>query len=96
MYYGAGIDNTDIVLLGSYTVYSHSREKAASRFFIMQCSQSINQEVIKVPLKDVIERFVLVIVLILMITQVSRVNSINVTSFPIAKIMRLVSVRLSS
>lgn len=50
-----GIDNTDIVLLGSYTVYSHSREKAASRFFIMQCSQSINQEVIKVPLKDVIE-----------------------------------------
>jgi hypothetical protein len=31
----------------------------------MQCSQSINQEVIKVPLKDVIERFVLVIVLIL-------------------------------
>lgn len=51
----AGIDNTDIMLLGSYTVYSQSKEKEASRFYIMQCSQSINQEVIKVPLKDVIE-----------------------------------------
>ncbi|CAJ2679056.1 uncharacterized protein LOC123916860 isoform X1 [Trifolium pratense] len=50
-----GINNTDIVLLESYTIYSQSKEKAASRFFIMQCSQSINQEVIKVPLKDVIE-----------------------------------------
>ncbi|XP_027191809.1 uncharacterized protein [Cicer arietinum] len=50
-----GINNTDIMLLESHTVYSQSKEKAASRFFIMQCSQSINQEVIQVPLKDVIE-----------------------------------------
>ncbi|KAI5390661.1 uncharacterized protein LOC127107428 isoform X1 [Lathyrus oleraceus] len=50
-----GINNTDIMLLESYTAYSQNKEKAASRFFIMQCSQSINQEIIKVPLKDVIE-----------------------------------------
>ncbi|XP_058730017.1 uncharacterized protein LOC131602052 [Vicia villosa] len=50
-----GINNTDIMLLESYTVYSQSKEKAASRFFIMQCSQSVNQDIIKVPLKDVIE-----------------------------------------
>ncbi|CAI8616660.1 unnamed protein product [Vicia faba] len=50
-----GINNTDIMLLESYTVYSQSKEKAASRLFIMQCSQSINEDIIKVPLKDVIE-----------------------------------------
>ncbi|CAK8575829.1 unnamed protein product [Lathyrus sativus] len=50
-----GINRTDIMLLESYTIYSLSKEKAASRFFIMQCSQSINQDIIKVPLKDVIE-----------------------------------------
>jgi hypothetical protein len=32
----------------------------------MQCSQSINQEVIKVPLKDVIERFVLIVIVLLL------------------------------
>jgi len=66
VYYGTGIDNTDIMLLGSYTVYSQSKEKEASRFYIMQCSQSINQEVIKVPLKDVIERFVLIVIILLL------------------------------
>ncbi|KAJ1376207.1 double strand RNA binding domain from DEAD END PROTEIN 1 [Sesbania bispinosa] len=50
-----GINNTDIMLLESYTVYSQSKEKEASRFYIMQCSRSINQEVFQVPLKDVIE-----------------------------------------
>ncbi|XP_061371715.1 uncharacterized protein LOC133314283 [Gastrolobium bilobum] len=50
-----GINNTDIMLLESYTVYSQSKEKEASRFYIMQCSQLIDQEIIQVPLKDVIE-----------------------------------------
>ncbi|KAF1899662.1 hypothetical protein Lal_00019792 [Lupinus albus] len=50
-----GINNTDVTLLESYTVYSHSKEKAASRFYIMQCSQLIHQKVIQVPIKDLIE-----------------------------------------
>ncbi|XP_057456273.1 uncharacterized protein LOC130747365 isoform X3 [Lotus japonicus] len=52
-----GIDSTDVKLLDSYTVYSQSKEKAASRFYIMQCSQSqsVGQEVNPFPLKDVIE-----------------------------------------
>lgn len=58
-YCGTGIDSTDVKLLDSYTVYSQSKEKAASRFYIMQCSQSqsVSQEVNPFPLKDVIERF---------------------------------------
>ncbi|CAL0329183.1 unnamed protein product [Lupinus luteus] len=51
-----GINNTDITLLESYTVYSQSKEKAVSRFYIMQCSQLIHQKVIQVPIKDLIER----------------------------------------
>lgn len=80
-----GINNTDIMLLESYTAYSQNKEKAASRFFIMQCSQSINQEIIKVPLKDVIERFVLVVIDLLL-------DDINVTIFPIDKIMALMPI----
>ncbi|KAF1886984.1 hypothetical protein Lal_00046222 [Lupinus albus] len=51
----AGIDKTNITLLESCTVYSHSKEKAASRFYIMKCSQLISQEVNQVPIKDLIE-----------------------------------------
>ncbi|CAL0322108.1 unnamed protein product [Lupinus luteus] len=51
----AGIDMSDIMLLESCTVYSHSKEKAASRFYIMKCSQLISQEVNQVPIKDLIE-----------------------------------------
>ncbi|OIV99430.1 hypothetical protein TanjilG_17240 [Lupinus angustifolius] len=50
-----GINNTDIALLESYIVYSQSKEKAASRFYIMQCSELIHQKVIQVPIKDIIE-----------------------------------------
>ncbi|KAL1361862.1 hypothetical protein HN51_010182 [Arachis hypogaea] len=50
-----GINKTDITLLERHTVYSHSKEKAASRFYIMQCTLPIGQEVVQVPLKDVIK-----------------------------------------
>ncbi|MED6144653.1 hypothetical protein PIB30_017753 [Stylosanthes scabra] len=52
----AGVNDTDITVLGSYTVYSKSKEKAASRFFIMKCSQLINQEANQVPIRDLIQR----------------------------------------
>ncbi|OIW03745.1 hypothetical protein TanjilG_30021 [Lupinus angustifolius] len=51
----AGINKTDLTLLESCTVYSHSKEKAASRFYIMKSSQLISQEVNQVPIKDLIE-----------------------------------------
>ncbi|KAK7261607.1 hypothetical protein RIF29_27922 [Crotalaria pallida] len=51
----AGIDKTDISLLKSSIVYSQSKEKAASRFYIMKCSKLISQEVNLVPVKDLIE-----------------------------------------
>jgi len=46
------------MLLESYTVYSQSKEKTASRFYIMKCSKSIEEGFIQVPIKDLIERFV--------------------------------------
>ncbi|KAG4979619.1 hypothetical protein JHK85_033577 [Glycine max] len=51
-----GINNTDIMLLESGTVYSESKEKAASRFYIMQCYRTINEEVIQIPLQVLIKR----------------------------------------
>jgi hypothetical protein len=45
------------MLLESYTVYSQSKEKTASRFYIMKCSQSISEGFTQVPIKDLIERF---------------------------------------
>ncbi|CAJ1933317.1 unnamed protein product [Sphenostylis stenocarpa] len=50
-----GINNTDILLLESDTVYSESKEKQASRFYIMQCSRQINEEVIQIPIQDLIK-----------------------------------------
>ncbi|XP_061367309.1 uncharacterized protein LOC133310397 [Gastrolobium bilobum] len=51
----AGVNKADIMLLESYTVYSQSKEKTASRVYIMKCSQLINQEVNPIPIKDLIE-----------------------------------------
>ncbi|XP_019436562.1 PREDICTED: uncharacterized protein LOC109342935 isoform X9 [Lupinus angustifolius] len=51
----AGIDKTDIMLLESCTVYSQSKETAASRFYIMKCSQLISQEDNQVPIRYLIE-----------------------------------------
>ncbi|XP_045813435.1 uncharacterized protein LOC123907281 [Trifolium pratense] len=53
----AGVNTIDIFLLKSYTVYSHSKEKTASRFYIMKCSQPINEGFIQIPIKDLVERF---------------------------------------
>ncbi|XP_047161287.1 uncharacterized protein LOC124831357 [Vigna umbellata] len=50
-----GINNTDIFLLESGTMYSESKEKEASRFYIMQCSETINEEVFEVPIQDLIK-----------------------------------------
>jgi len=47
-----------MMLLGSYTVYSQSKEMTASRFYIIKCSQSIIEGFTKVPIEDLIERFV--------------------------------------
>ncbi|XP_054817169.1 uncharacterized protein LOC129316827 [Prosopis cineraria] len=49
------IDQADVVLLESHTLYSHSKEKTTSSFLIMQCSHLINQAVFQVPIKDVID-----------------------------------------
>ncbi|KAK9288205.1 hypothetical protein L1049_016654 [Liquidambar formosana] len=51
----AGINQTDLTILESHVVYSLSKEKTASRFYIMRCMQSINEDVIQVPIKDVID-----------------------------------------
>ncbi|KAL2328852.1 hypothetical protein Fmac_022279 [Flemingia macrophylla] len=50
-----GINHTDVMVLETDTVYSESKEKAASRFYIMQCSQSSNEKAIQVPLKDLVK-----------------------------------------
>ncbi|XP_012570395.1 uncharacterized protein [Cicer arietinum] len=52
-----GVNSIDIMVLESYTVYSQSKEKTAARFYIMKCSQSIEEGIIKVPIKDLIESF---------------------------------------
>ena len=61
-----GVNETDLMVLGSYTIYSQSKEKAASRFFIMKCSQLINEEANQVPIKDLIERFASIALVLLL------------------------------
>ncbi|KAI4324301.1 hypothetical protein L6164_023853 [Bauhinia variegata] len=50
----AGINQTDLQVLESHTVYTHSKEKAASRFFIMRCTKPINHEANLFPIRDLI------------------------------------------
>jgi len=52
------------MLLESGTVYSESKEKAASRFYIMQCYRTTNEEVIQLPVQDLIKRFVLIAIVL--------------------------------
>ncbi|XP_057471237.1 uncharacterized protein LOC130760063 isoform X2 [Actinidia eriantha] len=49
-----GINQSDLVVLESHVVYSLSKEKTAARFYIMQSTRSISEE-LQVPIKDVIE-----------------------------------------
>ena len=55
--YGTGISQADLMVLESHVVYSLSKEKTASRFYIMQCTQSINEDIGQIPINEVIERF---------------------------------------
>ncbi|KAK9932414.1 hypothetical protein M0R45_019653 [Rubus argutus] len=53
-----GISQTDLLVLESHVVFSDGKEKAAAYFFIVQCTQSGNGDIIQVPIKDVINRVV--------------------------------------
>ncbi|CAI8608918.1 unnamed protein product [Vicia faba] len=52
-----GVNSIGIMLLGSYTVYSQSKEKIASRFYKKKCSQLTGEGFIQVPMKDLIQSF---------------------------------------
>ncbi|KAJ8774877.1 hypothetical protein K2173_018136 [Erythroxylum novogranatense] len=49
-----GINESDLVLLESHTVYSVSKEKAATRFYIIQCIEPNNNHAIQVPVNRAI------------------------------------------
>ncbi|XP_059632887.1 uncharacterized protein LOC132275422 isoform X2 [Cornus florida] len=49
-----GINQTDLMVLESHVVYSTSKEKTASQFYLVQCTKSINED-LQVPIKDVID-----------------------------------------
>ncbi|XP_010268281.1 PREDICTED: uncharacterized protein LOC104605278 isoform X2 [Nelumbo nucifera] len=50
-----GINREDLAILGSCDVYSLSKKKTATRFYLMQCTKLVNEDVIKVPIKDAID-----------------------------------------
>ncbi|KAG5560890.1 hypothetical protein RHGRI_004047 [Rhododendron griersonianum] len=50
-----GINESDLVVLESHVVYSLSKEKTSVYFYIVQCSQTISED-LQVPIKDVIDR----------------------------------------
>lgn len=58
-----GINESDLVVLESHVVYSLSKEKTSVYFYIVQCSQTIS-EGLQVPIKDVIDRLVLVTIFV--------------------------------
>ncbi|XP_019165596.1 PREDICTED: uncharacterized protein LOC109161585 [Ipomoea nil] len=49
-----GINKSDLVVLESHIVYSLNKPKAAACLYVMQCTQSINDD-IQVPIKDLVE-----------------------------------------
>lgn len=49
-----GIDSTYLTVLESHLVYSLSKGKTTARFYLMQCSKPIDEEVTQVPIKDAI------------------------------------------
>ncbi|XP_040993106.1 uncharacterized protein LOC121239825 isoform X2 [Juglans microcarpa x Juglans regia] len=50
-----GINQTELVVSESHVVCSLSKEKTALRFYIMYCTQSVNEEGFQVPIKDALE-----------------------------------------
>ncbi|KAF5465331.1 hypothetical protein F2P56_015351 [Juglans regia] len=50
-----GINQTDLVVSESHVVCSLSKEKTAVRFYIIYCTQSVNEEGFQVPVKDALE-----------------------------------------
>ncbi|KAK6914573.1 hypothetical protein RJ641_021894 [Dillenia turbinata] len=50
-----GISQADLVVLEYHVVYSLTKEKTTAHFYIMQCTKSIGEDVIQVPIRDVIE-----------------------------------------
>ncbi|XP_055962366.1 uncharacterized protein LOC126665442 isoform X2 [Mercurialis annua] len=47
-----GINQDALLILESHVVYSTSKEKAATRFYIMQCTQPENNEITQVLIRD--------------------------------------------
>lgn len=54
---GIGINQTDLLLLERHVVFSVSSKKAAACFFIIQCTKTVSEGIIPVPIKDVIDRY---------------------------------------
>ncbi|KAG7025400.1 hypothetical protein SDJN02_11895 [Cucurbita argyrosperma subsp. argyrosperma] len=50
-----GINQTDLKILESHVVYSHSKAKSAVCFYVIQCTRSATEDVIQVPIKDTID-----------------------------------------
>lgn len=55
--HGTGISQADLMVLESHVVYSLSKERTACRFYIMQCTQSINEDISQIPINEAIDRF---------------------------------------
>lgn len=55
--YGTGISQADLMVLERDAVYSLSKERTACCFYIMQCTQSINDDISQIPISEAIERF---------------------------------------
>ncbi|KAF3455402.1 hypothetical protein FNV43_RR00026 [Rhamnella rubrinervis] len=50
-----GISQIDLKVLENHVVYSLSKDKTATSFYIMKCTKSVNEDVVKVPIKDAID-----------------------------------------
>ncbi|KAM1158544.1 hypothetical protein ACFXTH_031909 [Malus domestica] len=50
-----GISQTDLLVLERQVVFSVSSEKVAACFFIIQCTKTVSEGIIPVPIKDVID-----------------------------------------
>lgn len=50
-----GINQSDLKILESHVVYSLSKEKSAVCFYMIQCTRSGTEDVIQVPIRDVVD-----------------------------------------